>query len=75
MKKTLIKDIVVLMLLLHEGSFLLYTNLPTIEAALRRHKRWSKLPLEDLRDLLSQVSGSSLGKWRINIRSPYIFLE
>jgi len=74
-KDPLIKDVIYLILMLHEASFLLYTNIASIEAALRRYKRWQKYSHPDLRALLDSTSGESLGKWTIRVRDPYIFLE
>lgn len=74
-RKVLIKDVVFLILLLHAGSYLMYTTTHTIVANLYERKRWSKFDYFDFENEVRSLSGERLGMWKIKVQGHYLMLS
>jgi len=71
----LIKDVVFLILLLHAGSYLMYTTVHTIVSDLHSRKRWSEFDYFELEEMVRALSGERLGMWKIKVQGSYLMLS
>lgn len=74
-RKVLIKDVTFLILLLHAGSYLMYTTVHTIVSDLHARKRWSSFDYHEFENEVRSLSGESLGRWKIKVQGHYLMLS